>query len=399
MAVFQYKAKDHAGNDQKGSLEAENLSTFFEKLEEEGLYCLQYNEVTGKTIEIKTNFKIPVKELVIFCKKLSTMLSAGINIVKALEILCANTYHKKAKKKYLTLYESVRGGNSLSIAMKETEKAFPLLLINMIEAGEESGNMDIMLSKMADYYQKQVKINSKIKTATMYPKILITVSILVILILFSFVLPKVFETLQNDNLPTITKIMMAISNSLSNHWYIWILLIAFAIFGSKMILKVEKVRLFWDSLTLKIPIVGTLLKKIYSARFASTLAILYSSGLSILNGIRLTRNVINNKYIEHVLGNIAEEASSGRTISSAIGNTETFDTLLPSMIKIGEETGNLDFMLESTADYYDQETEAAIEKLLTILEPVLLVVLAIVIGAVLISVMLPIFQSYSAIKA
>ncbi|MEG1501247.1 MAG: type II secretion system F family protein [Clostridiales bacterium] len=397
MKLYKYSAQDEDGQIIKGVFEAEDISEFYRELGSQNLFCLHYVEDEIVPTKIKTIYKLKIKDLVLFSRKLSTMLGSGMSITNSIDIMCNSVDNPKLLKIYSNIYESIRGGNALSTAMRENGDAFPVLLINMIESGEESGNIELMCTKLAVYYEKQAKIASKIKTATIYPKILGILSISVVMILFTFVLPSIFETFAGMELPLITVIMMKASYFFVHYWYLVVALIVLIFIAVKTINEMPAARKAIDKMIIKTPKVGKLLVKIYAARFASTLAILYSSGLSLLNGIRLSVGVVGNKYIEEKLTVVMEKVSLGSSLSDSLIREQAFDSLLPSMIKIGEETGSLDSILNSVADYYDQETETSIDGLLGIMEPVLLIFLAIIIGSVLIAVMLPIFTGYGTI--
>lgn len=394
MPNYKYTATDISGKKVKGFLEALNTQSFYERLNEKELFCTNFTEISVSETSRKPKHKLSTGDLVLFCRKLSTMMAAGMSITNTLDIMCTSAEKPHLTKLYLQLYETVRGGIALSQAMRETGGAFPVLLVNMVESGEESGNVDMMVDKLATYYEKQAKVSGKIKTATTYPKLLGGVALCVVVILFTMILPQIFVVFENQELPMMTRILMAFSNFLIKYWYICIIGVVVLIVGFKILLKSKRVSIIKDRLSLNMPIVGKLMRKIYSARFASTLAILYSSGLSLLNGIRLSINVIENTYIAESLNKVVEDISVGETLSSAIIESNVFDQLLPNMIKIGEETGSLDTILISVADFYETETETAIESLLGILEPLLLIVMALVIGSIVVAVITPIFASY-----
>lgn len=394
--IYVYKARTKEGKTVRGTTEANTLTEFYESLEKKELLCLGYTS-QEKSTETKVAYRLKYKDLILFCRKVGTMLSAGMSITNCLDVMYSTETKPKLRQIYLNLYEWVKGGKSLSEAMRLTGGAFPMLLMNMMESGEESGNVDMITQKLSDYYEKQAKISSKIKTATIYPKILAIVACLVIVILFTFVLPKIFEVLGEDNIPAITQLMVNISNSLLNYWYIYVVVIVLLIIFGGLFLKIPQLKFYKDKLYIRLFLVGPLVKKIYSARFASTLSLLYASGVSLLNAIGLSMNVIDNSYIRDSLNRVVEKVSVGQSLSDSVMEINVFDGLLGSMIKIGEESGSLDSILESVSTYYETETESAIESLLAILEPALLVVMAIIIGTVLVAVMLPIFNMYGQI--
>ncbi len=399
MMQYSYTAKDSSGKVVKGLVEAQNVMDLYKQLESEELYCLGYTEKELREQAVRTIYKIKVKELVIFCRKMSTMMASGMSMTSALDTLISSTESPKLRQVYANVYEAVRGGQSFSEALRAQGNAFSALLINMVESGEESGNIDLMFTKLSIYFEKQAKLQAKIKTATTYPKLLAVLCVGVVIILFSFVLPQIFTAFSGMELPDLTKAMIAISDFLTNYWYFVVAGVVVVYFIARSMLKVPSVLYKRDRMLLRIPKIGKLLRQIYSSRFANTLSILYASGLSLINAIRLSVNVVGNSYIAHQLRSIIEEVSVGNSLSVSLEEADVFDSMLPSMVRIGEETGSLDSILNSTSEYYERETESAIEAILAILEPVMLIIMAIIIGTILISVLMPIFESYGQVAA
>lgn len=398
MATYRYTARNDSGAYIKGSMDATNVGEFYEKLGREGLLCVNYEEVKNLNISFgpKKDYKLTVKENVLLCRQLSTMLEAGMSITNSLDIICKTTERPALKQCFLEIFESVKGGKTLSEAMREKKGSFPAILVNMIQSGEESGNIDVMTDKLSSYFIKQNALEGKIKGATLYPKVLVVITAVVVVILFVFILPPIFASLglSDDELPLITKLVIWLSGVLTDFWYIFLGLAIGGGFAYAKAMKIKAFRIKRDKFLIKAPGIGKLFKKIYSARFASTLAILYSSGLSLINGVKFSVSVISNAHIEDFFDTVIEQISVGKPLSTSIADTECFDILLPSMIKIGEETGSLDKTLLSISDYYDDETDSAIDTLLGIMTPLLIVIVAAVIATVMLAVLVPIFQSY-----
>jgi type IV pilus assembly protein PilC len=397
MKNYRYSAKTRNGKIVKGTVTVRDLTEFYKTLENESLVCLSYTESEVAEKKVKTIYRLKVRELSMFCRKMGTMFESGMNITNILDVLTDTAEHPRLKKIYLKLYESIKGGLPLSGALKQTGHAFPLLLINMIESGEESGNVDLMFRRLSVYYEKQAKIQAKVKTATTYPKLLAFLAFAVIMILFTFVMPTIFEMFEGQELPLITRVMVAISNFFVGGWYFVLAGVAAIFFAYRILRTMPGFKMKYDTMLLKLPKVGALMRKVYSARFANTLAILYASGLSLLNALRLSMTVVGNAFIERSLAAMIEKISAGDSLSDAVDEAGVFETLLSSMIKIGEETGSLDTILTTTSEYYEQETDQAIDGLLGILEPVLLIVMAVIIGSVLIAVFVPIISGYGTI--
>ena len=296
---------------------------------------------------------------------------------------------------YANIYEEVQKGNSLSASMMAQEGAFPPLLINMVAAGELGGTLDSSLASMAVYFEKENKLNNKIRSASVYPIILGVVSVAVVLMLVTLVLPTITSMFDPELMPLPTKIIMGISSFILNNWLLLLLLVGVLFFGVSMLLKVDSIRLRFDQMKLQLPVIGKLLRTIYSARAARAMASLYSSGIQTLDMIETTGKVLNNRFLESQFMDILMQVSKGELISRSIEKTQSFDPMFSSMIFIGEESGSLDNILSDTADYFDEEADAATSKLVSLIEPVMIVVLGVVIGFIVVSIIMPIFTMYS----
>ncbi len=397
MLYYSYTARGPAGALVKGVLEANNADEFFKELDERELICIDYRIEKSKAKKSAPTTKLSSKELILFCKKMGTMISAGISITGSLDLLIGSATNNKTEQLYRRVYESVRSGMPLSEAMMEQGESFTPLFNYMVQSGEESGNIDSIFLRMSDYYEKQLKTNRKIKSATSYPKMLGIVALGVIVALFGFVLPELFVMFEGMELPALTSFMISISNIVTQFWPILIILAVLLFFLTRTILQLENVVYFTDKIQLKTPLIGRLTKMIYSGRFSSTLSLLYAAGLPLLDTLRLSTNVINNRYMAEKLELAMRDVSSGVALSKAVSDIGIFDSMLPSMIAVGEETGDLDGMLNTTAQYYEGESDSAIETILGILAPALLVVMAVVVAIILISVLVPIYNGYGTI--
>ncbi len=397
MQYYSYVARNAEGGVVKGVLEAANRSEFFRSIDDRGLTCINYDEQSTPQETVKTIAKLNNKELIMFCKKMGTMIGAGMSITNSLDVLIESSGNRRYSALYRSIYEAVRGGLPLSQAMFAEGRAFPTLMCHMVESGEESGNIEGIFLRMGTYYDKQQKMQRKVKSASAYPKLLGFVSFLVVIALFGFVLPDLFVMFDGMEIPPLTQFMIAFSDFVTEFWVVIIFFMVIVYLLAISLFRVRAVKRVTDEIKVKIPMVGKLIGMIYSARFSSTLSMLYASGLPLLETLRLSSNVIGNLYLEEKLENASTSVGSGIALSTAVGDLELFDKMLPNMIAIGEETGDLDGMLNTTAEYFEAESDTAIESLLAILGPVLLVFLAIIIAAILISVMVPIYNGYSTI--
>lgn len=400
MPVYSYNAVTLDGTKKSGTLEADNPQKLAERLRDMDLYVSDYKVKGGsKTL---TKSKIKATDLSDMCRQIGTMVGSGVVIVRAVDIIRnRDGIDKNIKGVYDDLYNSLKSGMSLSEAMEDQGSTFPKMLINMIKAGEASGNMDQTLMRMAEHYDKEERLNSQIKSATTYPKILIVIIVAVIIVLFAVVLPTFFETYESMDmeLPTVTKIMVGLSNFITKKWFIYIPVVAAIVVGWKVANTNDAFILWKDTTKLRLPKIGPLMKIIYTSRFARTISSLYASGIPLVDCLTIAGGTVGNTYIEGQIVDLVKEVKGGATVSEVIQKVDGFDSKLAATILIGEETGKLDEMLNSTADQFEYESEQATGRLTALIEPVMLVVMAVLVGSVLIGVIVPMYGMYDGIDA
>lgn len=396
MELYRYRAKGFDGKVIRGSMKVNDSNELYNTLKNDNLYLLDY-----KVIEKKTNSKkLKTKAISAFCRQLGTLLSSGITLVRAFNIMSQREDIKPFEKKiYLDVVVLLKQGVPLSDAMEEQGRAFPDLLINMFRSAEMSGTLDKTANRMAVHYEKEVHLNGKIKSAMMYPIILMVISFIAMLFIVGYIIPK-FEPMfeKMDSLPLITTIIIGFSHFVSGYWYLLIGGIVLLIGFIRYLLSLKNIRYKYDRFKIKIPYVGMLLRTIYTARFARTLSSLYSSGLPIVSSLDVGKNTINNKYIESQFTEVQNALKAGETLSQALRRVDGFQSKLISSIEVGEEAGNLDTMLISISESLDYEAEMAIARLVSILEPVMIIIMGIAVALIVIGVMLPIYNSYSTIE-
>ncbi len=322
------------------------------------------------------------------------MLDAGLNIVNSLDILSVQTENKTLRKAITDVAEDVQKGVTLSEAMRIHEKVFPSILINMVEAGEVSGNLDTILERMAVHFEKENKTENKVRSSMVYPIVLMVVSIAVVIFMLIFILPTFVGMFEGSDtpLPLPTRILIGLSDFLKSYWYIFIGLVALIVFGISSYINSESGRRFFDSIKLKLPIVKGPTVKIVTSRFTRTLSTLMSSGIPLLRSMEVVSKVVNNKVVEEKLISGIEDIQRGVPLSRMIRDIEIFPPMVDSMVKIGEESGALDDILLKTADFYDEEVDVALTKLTSMLEPLMIVFMALIIGFIVIAMYLPMFE-------
>lgn len=344
--------------------------------------------------------KVKVNDIAIFCKQLHTMLNAGMPLLTALDVLSAQTENKRLSGTIKKMATQVQKGDVLSVSMKEHPKVFPSLLVNMIEAGELTGNLDNVLLKMSEHYTKENKINSKIKGAMMYPMILSILVVAVVIFMLTFVMPTFVDMFESNGaeLPLPTRIVMGISDSLRTYWYLYLGVVLSIIFILNRVGKTEGGRRVIHKVQLKIPILKTSIAKIATSRFTRTMSTLLASGIPIIQALETSASVTGNQVVIDGIKTVSEDIKKGIVLSSLLKKVNVFPPMVISMVNIGEESGALEEMLDKTADYYDEEMDAAISKMIGFLEPVMIIVMAVVVGFIVISMILPMFDMYSTIS-
>lgn len=396
MPKYIYKAKTEEGEQISGRMQAMDENDLHLKLRQENKYL-----ITAKREEdVQRVHKIKAKYLADFCRQIGTLSASGVSLVRALNIIAQDESNKKNEK---TIYENILRqvcqGKALSEAMEEQEEAFPELLINMVRSAETAGNLDETSMRMADYYDKQFRMHSKISNATLYPKILSFVIVVVVIFMLSYILPQFQELFdQMEVLPLPTRILFAMSDGIREHWLILIILSAIVIPLMIFVAHVPQVKLQLDRVKLHVPVFGKLLKIIYTARFARTISSLYSSGIPIVQALQIARRTIGNTYIDSQFDEAVSRIRTGGNLSDSLDLVDGFTKKLTSAIRVGEETGSLDTMLNSIADSMEFESNMAIDKMVAALEPILIIVMAIIVGFIMVSVLMPIYGSYDAIS-
>lgn len=399
MPNYNYKVKTETGKLLTGEVKLESKQELQRILEEKGYKVVEIVEKTAMTdiTEIKIFQKrVKTKDLAIFCRQFSIVLEAGVPISQSLEVLKLQTTNSTLKRRISEIYDDVQKGVALSSSFRKHEDIFPEFLINMVEAGEISGQLDLVFIRIAEYFENQNKLNSKIRGALAYPVVVSIVAVIVIMVLMVAVVPQFIAVLSdfNTELPLITKILISISGFFKRFWYIIGLGLVALVFFIMSFRKTDKGKLFFGKLLTSIPIVKKLTQNIISARFTRTLSTLMSSGVLLIQSMEVVSKVIGNAAIEEKIINVIEEIKKGRGLTAPVASMRYFSPLLISMIRIGEESGNLDFALEKSADFYDQEVETSVQQLTSMIDPILIIFLAVVVGYIVISVLYPMFSVY-----
>lgn len=398
MKTYKYRAMKEDGTKIEGKFEASSRDEVINMITSSGHYPLKIEEVVeSKPIELKIFDRVTKKDLAVFCRQFYTMLDAGVSITNSINILSKEIPNKKLREILSNIEDDIKKGELLSESMAKYKQYFPQLLIKMVESGEISGNIDEMMLRMSVHFEKENKINNKVKSAMTYPAILSVVAVGAVMFIMTFVMPTFVEMFEGfgTELPFITRFMLATSEFLSNNLIIILLAIGILIVLFNIYKKSPHGIQTISSLKLKLPIIGNLNKKIIVSRFTRTLSTLLSAGVSLVHALPTVAGVLENKVAEDAILKIRERVVRGDGLSGPIRENDIFPKMLSSMIRIGEESGSLDSILNKTADFYDDEVEQAIQRTTSLIEPMLIVVMGVVIGAIVISIMLPMFDMYS----
>lgn len=400
MANFKYKAINSEGQRIEGSQSADSESQVREMLLSNQYYPLSIEKENSKNkISFSFNRKVKLKDIAIFCRQFYVMLDSGLSIGKALNILIEQGEKPKIREALIGVNGDLKRGETLASSMRKRKDVFPNLLTSMIDAGERSGNLDIILKRMAEYYEKETKIRGKIKSAMIYPIVLGVVAIIAITFILTFVMPTFVQMFEENNvdLPTSTKMVLGTSKMLGKYGIIIFLILVTAIILLGKYLKSEEGQYKLSIINLKIPVIKKLTQKIIVSRFTRTMGIVSSSGMSLVTSLEIVASVVGNKIAEKELLKVKEKVLKGEGLGDSIMKIKIFPPMLASMVKVGEEAGSLDSILDKTADFYDDELEREIQTATALIEPAMIVVMGVIIGFLLISILTPMFKMYNSI--
>ncbi|MCR4557313.1 MAG: type II secretion system F family protein [Saccharofermentans sp.] len=394
MANFRYQVIDANGKKSEGIIEASSIGEASRKLKSDGKYIASLTLDKGKglmNMEIGSP-KLKNKDLVLITRQLASLLSAGITVVRSLDMLYQQLESKKAKKCIGDIYESVQSGRSLSEAFGEQRGILPNIMISMIAAGEESGRLDEVMERLAEHFAKDAKLKNKISSAMVYPKILAGLTAVVSIGLLTFLVPKVGVTIAElgGEMPALTKFLLNLSDSVVHFWYIYLAVIGGLVYGFKLWKSTDKGAETWSKIMLKMPVVGKATRMNASARFTRTVSTLLRSGISVLQSVEITEKSLDNVILQKKLEQARIEIRKGTSLSRSIRDITEFPPMIYAMVSIGEESGTLDSILEKAADYFEDEADSATQKMVSALEPIMIIIMAIIVGLVVGGIGLPI---------
>ncbi|MFA6355724.1 MAG: type II secretion system F family protein [Candidatus Omnitrophota bacterium] len=419
MATFNYVAIDKDGKETRGRLDVAGNQEAMEQLRQKGLYPISISEekaksdgpshragpsASGEIKPAKSVFTlsfggVSAKQITIFTRQLATLIGSGLPLVRALYVLERQEKAGVLKATIRGLAEQVEGGSSFSEALAKFPKAFPSLYVNTVKAGEAGGVLEVVLTRLAEFAEKSQRLEGRIKSAMIYPALVLTMALSVLGFLIAFIVPKFLQIFKEMNveLPIMTKVLLVVSDFAKNQWYVGLALIGLSIVVFKVLYKLPATKLLLDKAKLEIPVMGVLVRKIAIARFSRTLGTLLSSGVPILQSLMVAKDTTGNEAMARSIVVVHDAVREGETVAKPLLKAGLFPAMAVNMISVGEETGALDQMLLKVADVYDEEVDVTVTGLMSILEPFLIIGLGLIVGFIVIAMFLPLFQLVTAL--
>ena len=400
MPVYKYKAIDGSGKSVQGVIDAESTKTATEKLKRQGVFLSSLNEAKESKSRSLNPFRgVKISELAVTTRQFSTLISAGLPLEASLTALSEQTEDARLGNVLAEVRERVSEGSSLANALGEHKKIFSDLYINIVRAGEASGTLDIVLFRLADFLETQAALTSRVRGALIYPMFMFFIGGGVLFFTMTYVIPriaKIFEE-SKSSLPFMTIILIKISDFLNNNILLMIILAVILFFAASRFYKTDRGRMFFDRVTLKLPVFGKLTSMVVISRFTRTLATLLSSGIPLLDALEIGEAVMGNKVYGKTLQEVRVNVREGASLAQPLKESGVFPPLVTRMIAVGEQTGEMEAMLSKVADIYDQQVETTVSTLTSLLEPVMIVIIGAVMAFIVFAVLLPIFNLTSTI--
>jgi type IV pilus assembly protein PilC len=401
MATFAYTVRDKTGKIVKGTLEGDNRENVSAKLRQTGYIILSLDEKTSAVASLKFGSKVKAKDLTVFSRQFATMINAGLSLTKCLGILGNQTESAGLRDTIAQVGRDVEAGQSLSDSMGKHPKIFPNIFTNMVRAGETGGVLDEVLLRVADHFEREASLKAKIKSAMTYPIAMLSLVLIILVLMMVFVIP-VFQGMfdsMGGKLPAATQFLVDLSTFIRGiGGIVAAAAIVGGVYGFKKWKQTSSGRLMWDSVTLRAPVFGPLVRKIALAKFTRTFGTLVSAGVPILSALDIVGDTAGNEVIAQAVKRIRSAIKEGETIAKPLSESPVFPSMLVQMIAVGEETGALDAMLNKIADFYDDEVSTAVDGLTSMIEPLMMAVMGLLVGGIVVALYMPMFQVISLVK-
>ncbi|MBP7830668.1 MAG: type II secretion system F family protein [Kiritimatiellae bacterium] len=413
MAKFSYTALDAKGRETQGEIEADNQTAAISKIREKGMFPTAVTDAAAKPAKkkavkasgglMKMELRMPAflsrvktKQLMVWTRQLATLVNAGLPLLRGLRVLAKQEKNPLLKRTVSEMAESIESGSTFAEALAQHPRIFNKLFVNMVKAGEVGGVLDVVLLRLAEFMEKAQKIKSKVVSAMVYPVVVLIMAGSILTFLMIFIVPKfqdIFaDLLEGEQLPGLTRMVLAVSQTMTRRLPIVVGVIVLLVFLAKILAKARVGRLFLDNLKLKMPIFGTLVRKTAIARFTRTLGTLMTSGVPVLQALNIVRDTVQNEVISKAVGTIHDAVKEGENMTRPIEGCGVFPPMVVSMVEVGEETGGLPEMLMKIADSYDDDVDNTVVGLTSIIEPILIIFLAIIVGTIVIALFLPLIS-------
>ena len=402
MPVYEYKALDQKGKSCKGIIDAESESSARSRLRAGGKYPVSLRKSLNKgEKDKKQSFskgvffdRIKSEETYLFTRQLATLLGAGIPLINALASIIEQSANPALKRVLAQVRDSVNEGSTLTNALAKHPKLFSTIYINMVRSGEASGSLDIVLERLADFGEKQKALQGRLKAALIYPIFMGVIGTGILIFLMTYIVPnitRIFTDMERA-LPLPTRMLIFASDALRNYWWLGLLILLASIFCIRLFLAQEKGRRIWDRIKLSLPVTGPVTRKIILTRFASTLGSLLNSGVPLITSLQIVNSIVNNRLVGEVIEEAMEQIQKGKSMSSALESSPWFPPIFIQMLGVGEQSGQLESMLEKVAQTYEREVESAILGMTSLIEPVMITAMGAAVLFVVLSILLPIFE-------
>jgi general secretion pathway protein F len=408
MPVYEYTALDGSGKSVNGIVDADSPVAARQRLRSSGVFPVDVKETSSRPRDLRSGpvslsallKRIKPGEVSVATRQLSILLGAGVPLVASLDALISQITNPLLKKIMAQIKESVNEGNSLAHAISNRPRIFTNVYVNMVRAGEASGSLDVVLDRLADLGEHEQALRGRFKAALAYPVFMFFVGTLVLFFLITFVVPNITQIFRemHQTLPIPTVVLIDVSNFLKSFWWLILLLTVSGIVIIRQLKNTPKGRYVWDEVKLRVPILGPINNKIAVARFGRTLGSLLNSGVPLISALQIVRNIVDNVMIADVIDNTVDEIQAGKSLASPLAQSQWFPPIVVQMISVGEQSGELEAMLSKIADTYDRDVESQIMAMTSMLEPVMILVMGLIVGFIVVSILLPIFEMNQMIR-
>lgn len=402
MPKFVWQGVDRNGSTRKGFMEAADEDAVINRLRAEHITAKRVRRAGFGDMELSFGSGVTTRDLLVFTRQLATMIDAGLPLVQCLDILANQAENRSFARVLFSVKASVESGASFSEALRKHPKVFDQLYVNLVAAGEVGGILDTILIRLTSYIEKAVKLRRQVKGALLYPIIIFVVAIGVVAVMLGKVIPTfqdMYSSFSGASLPAPTEFVIGLSNGFRDYWYVYFGVTVGIVVGISWMLSSNRGRLIFDAMILRVPVIGSLLRKVVVARFTRTLGTLLSSGVPILDSLEICARTAGNRIIQRAIDNVRQGVSEGKDVAGPLVATRAFPSMVVEMIGVGEQTGTMDQMLQKIADFYEEEVDVAVGALTKAIEPAMMAFLGVVVGGLLIAMYLPVFELAGNIQA